>query len=60
MEPPNGYSIDQLHAYAKANNYAEEARALQRYLELRRRREQGLQGRGREARRLGFLRVGLR
>jgi hypothetical protein len=36
-EPANGYSIDELHAYAKANDFAEEAAVLSRYVELQRR-----------------------
>ena len=38
-EPSHGYSIDELHAYAKAKNYSDEAEALHHYLRLRRRRE---------------------
>lgn len=37
-EPSHGYSIDELHAYAKAKNYSDEAEALHYYLELQRRR----------------------
>ena len=38
-EPSHGYSIDELHAYAKARNYPDEAEALHYYLKLRRRRQ---------------------
>jgi hypothetical protein len=41
QEPPHGYSIDELHAYAKANDYRDEADTLRYYLKLRQRRERG-------------------
>jgi hypothetical protein len=41
-EPLRGYSIDELHAYAKANDFRDEAEALNRYVKLRRRRERWL------------------
>ena len=34
-QPPRGYSIDQLHAYARAHGFHEEAEVLHRYLTLR-------------------------
>ena len=38
QEPPNGYSIAELHAHAMAKGYHDEADALCRYLKLRRRK----------------------
>jgi hypothetical protein len=48
-EPADGYSIDELHAYAKANAYSDEASTLQRYVKLQRRE--------RQLRKLGWRRV---
>jgi hypothetical protein len=45
MYSADRYSIDELHAYAKANNYPEEAKSLQYYLTLRRRGQSGLRRR---------------
>ncbi|HEY1284605.1 MAG TPA: hypothetical protein VGF04_00815 [Solirubrobacterales bacterium] len=39
-EPSDGYSIDELHAYAKAHAYSDEAMALQRYVKLQRKMRQ--------------------
>ncbi len=38
QEPPHGYSIAELHAYAKSRDYQDEADALRRYLEMRQRK----------------------
>ncbi len=35
QEPPRGYSIAELHAYARSRDYQDEADALRRYLKLR-------------------------
>jgi len=36
-QTPRGYSLEELHAYAMARNYPEEAETLLRYLKLRQR-----------------------
>jgi hypothetical protein len=42
QEPPNGYTIAELHAYAMAKDYQDEADALCRYLKLRQHNARGI------------------
>ncbi len=44
QEPPHGYSIAELHAYARSRDYQDEADALRRYLEMRQRKGLGSNG----------------